>query len=75
LFTFPVINYPEVAILGTHSVAPRPVVRGGEIVIRQMMYLSISFDHRVVDGALAALFVRDVADSLALPELLLMEGA
>ncbi|MDQ2817650.1 MAG: 2-oxo acid dehydrogenase subunit E2, partial [Candidatus Eremiobacteraeota bacterium] len=42
LFTFPVINYPEVAILGTHSVAPRPVVRGGEIVIRQMMYLSIS---------------------------------
>jgi 2-oxoisovalerate dehydrogenase E2 component (dihydrolipoyl transacylase) len=74
LFTFPIINYPEVAILGTHSIVPRPVVRDGQIVIRQMMYLSISFDHRVVDGALAAQFVRDVADSLANADVMLMEG-
>jgi 2-oxoisovalerate dehydrogenase E2 component (dihydrolipoyl transacylase) len=74
LFTFPVINYPEVAILGTHSIVPRPVVRDGQIVIRQMMYLSISFDHRVVDGALAAVFVKDVAASLANPDFMLMEG-
>ncbi len=74
LFTFPVINYPEVAILGTHSIVPRPVVRDGQIVIRQMMYLSISFDHRVVDGAIAAQFVRDVAASLANVDLMLMEG-
>jgi pyruvate/2-oxoglutarate dehydrogenase complex dihydrolipoamide acyltransferase (E2) component len=74
LFTFPVINYPEVGILGTHGIAERPVVRNGQIVIRQMMYLSISFDHRVVDGALAARFVKDVADSLANPALMLMEG-
>jgi pyruvate/2-oxoglutarate dehydrogenase complex dihydrolipoamide acyltransferase (E2) component len=74
LFTFPVINYPEVAILGTHSIAPRPVVRDGQIVIRQMMYLSLSFDHRVVDGALAAQFVADVAASLANVDLMLMEG-
>jgi 2-oxoisovalerate dehydrogenase E2 component (dihydrolipoyl transacylase) len=74
LFTFPVINYPEVAILGTHSIVPRPVVRDGQIVVRKMMYLSISFDHRVVDGALAATFVKDVAASLANPDVMLMEG-
>ena len=74
LFTFPVINYPEVGILGTHSIQERPVVRDGQIVIRHMTYLSISFDHRVVDGAVAALFVKDVAESLAHPELMLMEG-
>lgn len=74
LFTFPVINYPEVGILGTHGIQERPVVRNGQIVIRHMMYLSISFDHRVVDGALAARFVREVADYLAAPALMLMEG-
>src|SRR4029077_4417891 len=74
LFTFPVINYPEVGILGTHSIQERPVVRGGQIVIRHMMYLSISFDHRVVDGAIAALFVKDVAQSLEYPDVMLMEG-
>ena len=74
LFTFPVINYPEVGILGTHGIQERPVVRNGQIVIRHIMYLSISFDHRVVDGALAAHFVREVADYLASPALMLMEG-
>ncbi|MBV8461198.1 MAG: 2-oxo acid dehydrogenase subunit E2, partial [Candidatus Eremiobacteraeota bacterium] len=74
LFTFPVINWPEVGILGTHSIVERPVVRDGQIVIRSMTYLSISFDHRVVDGALAAAFVKDVAESLAHPDLMLMEG-
>lgn len=74
LFTFPVINWPEVGILGTHSIQPRPVVRDGQIVIRQMTYLSISFDHRVVDGATAAQFVKDVAAALAAPDVLLMEG-
>ncbi len=74
LFTFPIINYPEVAILGTHSIQQRPVVRDGQIVIRNMMYLSISFDHRVVDGAVAALFLKDVVASLANPDVMLMEG-
>jgi pyruvate dehydrogenase E2 component (dihydrolipoamide acetyltransferase) len=74
LFTFPIINYPEVGILGTHSIVERPVVRDGQIVVRSMMYLSISFDHRVVDGATAAMFVKDVAQSLAQPDVLLMEG-
>jgi len=73
LFTFPVINWPEVGILGTHAIVPRPVVRDGQIAVRQMMYLSISFDHRVVDGALAAHFVKEVAALLSSPLLLLME--
>jgi len=74
LFTFPVINHPEVAIMGTHSIQERAVVRDGQIVIRSMIYLSLGFDHRVVDGALAARFVREIADLLANPEMLLMEG-
>ena len=73
LFTFPVINYPEVGILGTHGITPRPVVREGQIVVRQMMYLSISFDHRVVDGALAANFVKEVAANLSTPGLMFLE--
>jgi len=50
------------------------VVRDGQIVIRNMVYLSLGFDHRVVDGALAARFLREIADLLASPEMLLMEG-
>jgi 2-oxoisovalerate dehydrogenase E2 component (dihydrolipoyl transacylase) len=74
LFTFPIINHPEVAIMGTHSIQERPVVRDGQIVIRNMVYLSLGFDHRVVDGALAARFLREIADLLASPEMLMMEG-
>ena len=67
----PLINYPEVAILGIHRIAPRPVVRDGEIVVREMGNVSVTFDHRVVDGARAAAFCLDVIgrlDSRARPE-------
>jgi 2-oxoisovalerate dehydrogenase E2 component (dihydrolipoyl transacylase) len=74
LFTFPIINWPEVGILGTHSITPRPVVREGQIVIREMTYLSISFDHRVVDGATAAEFVKEVKAVLEAPDVFLLEG-
>ncbi len=53
----PIINHPEVAILGVHKIAKRPVVRDGQIVIRDMAHLSISLDHRVVDGAVGAEFM------------------
>jgi pyruvate/2-oxoglutarate dehydrogenase complex dihydrolipoamide acyltransferase (E2) component len=56
----PIVNHPEVAILGVHRIAPRPVVRDGEIVVRQMGNVSVTFDHRVVDGARAAAFTLDV---------------
>ena len=66
----PIINYPEVAILGVHKIMERPVVRNGEVVIRHMMNLSLSLDHRVVDGFVGAEFLRDVISHLENPGLL-----
>ena len=60
LFVTPLVNYPEVGILGLHRVGPRPVVRDGEVVVRQVGNVSVTFDHRVVDGARAAAFCLDV---------------
>ena len=60
LFSYPVINVPEAAILGVHKVVRRPVVREGKIVPRDMMYLSLSFDHRLIDGGTATRFLNDV---------------
>lgn len=65
----PIINSPEVAILGVTAIRPRPVVRDGEIVIRQMANLSISLDHRIVDGAPGAVFMRDLVALLEDPKL------
>ena len=56
LFVTPLVNHPEVGILGVHRIGPRPVVREGEIVVRAMGNISVTFDHRVVDGARAAQF-------------------
>jgi pyruvate dehydrogenase E2 component (dihydrolipoamide acetyltransferase) len=70
----PIINVPEVAILGVTAIRERPVVREGRIVVRQMTNLSLSCDHRVVDGAVAALFVRDLAKLLEDPKLQLLAG-
>jgi pyruvate dehydrogenase E2 component (dihydrolipoamide acetyltransferase) len=75
LVATPVINYPEVAILGVHRIEERPVVRDGEIVIRNMMNLSLSLDHRVVDGAVAAEFLHFVMLFLESPGLLLFSGS
>lgn len=67
----PVLNPPETGILGVGRVTEKPVVKNGEICIRQMMTLSLTFDHRVVDGAPAMSFLRDLARSLEEPNLLL----
>ncbi|HZT53926.1 MAG TPA: dihydrolipoamide acetyltransferase family protein [Gaiellaceae bacterium] len=56
LFVTPLINHPEVAILGVHRIDDRPVVRGGEVVVRRMGNVSVTFDHRVIDGKRAAEF-------------------
>ncbi len=69
----PVINYPEVAILGVHKISPRPVVRDGQIVIRQMMNLSASLDHRIVDGAVGAQFMHAVIPYIENPGLLAVQ--
>jgi 2-oxoglutarate dehydrogenase complex dihydrolipoamide succinyltransferase (E2) component len=66
----PVINVPEVAILGVHKIVERPVVKHGQIVVAPMMNAAIGFDHRVVDGELAVKFLRRVCELLEKPELL-----
>lgn len=70
----PIINYPEVAILGVHKIAKRPAVFEDKIVVRDMMNLSISVDHRLVDGYDAARFVAEVKESLESPGLLFLES-
>ncbi|MBI2264279.1 MAG: 2-oxo acid dehydrogenase subunit E2 [Armatimonadetes bacterium] len=69
----PILNYPEVAILGVHKIHKRPVVRNEEIVIRDMAYMSLSFDHRVVDGDVGAEFTQMLVKYLEHPEHILLE--
>jgi pyruvate/2-oxoglutarate dehydrogenase complex dihydrolipoamide acyltransferase (E2) component len=64
LLVTPLVNHPEVGILGLHRVADRPVVRGGEVVVRPMGNVTVTFDHRVVDGARAAEFALAVIGRL-----------
>ncbi|MBK8741291.1 MAG: 2-oxo acid dehydrogenase subunit E2 [Betaproteobacteria bacterium] len=73
IVTTPVINHPEVAIVGVNRIVERPMIRGGTIVPRQMMNLSSSFDHRVVDGAVAARFVQAIRGMLECPATLFVE--
>ncbi|EUJ33066.1 dihydrolipoamide acetyltransferase [Listeria floridensis FSL S10-1187] len=70
----PVINYPEVAILGVGRIAEKPIVKDGEIVAAPVLALSLSFDHRVVDGATAQKAMNNIKRLLNDPELLLMEA-
>lgn len=69
----PMVNYPECAILGMARAAEKPAVRNGEIVIRTLMNVALSFDHRIADGAEAAYFVRHISECLSDPFKLLME--
>jgi 2-oxoisovalerate dehydrogenase E2 component (dihydrolipoyl transacylase) len=71
--TTPIINHPEVAIIGPNKMVERPVVRGGQIVVRRMMNLSSSFDHRVVDGYDAAEFIQAVKALLEHPATLFID--
>jgi pyruvate dehydrogenase E2 component (dihydrolipoamide acetyltransferase) len=70
----PIINYPEVAILAVHKIAKRPAVVDDKIVIRELMNLSLSVDHRMVDGHDAARFVAEIKASLETPGLLFLES-
>jgi pyruvate dehydrogenase E2 component (dihydrolipoamide acetyltransferase) len=67
----PIINLPELAILGVGRIQPKPVVRDGEVVVRQMVSLSLTFDHRLVDGAPAARFLQRIKQMVENPFLLL----
>ncbi|MBC7545545.1 MAG: 2-oxo acid dehydrogenase subunit E2, partial [Candidatus Sericytochromatia bacterium] len=75
LFATPIVNHPEVGILAVNKIQKRPVVINDEIVIRDMMYIALSFDHRVVDGAMAAAFNNQLAAYLGDPTLMFLEMA
>ncbi|MFS0722308.1 dihydrolipoamide acetyltransferase family protein [Paenibacillus sp. 1P07SE] len=73
MFFTPVINFPEVAILGTGRISEKPVVKNGEVVVAPVMALSLSYDHRLIDGATAQNCMNYIKQLLADPELLVME--
>ncbi len=73
LFATPILNHPEVGILGVHQMKQKPVVRDGEIVIGDVMLLSLSFDHRIVDGHIGAAFAYEIIHYLEEPGSLLLE--
>ena len=73
LLSTPIINPPQSGILGMHAIQERPVVREGQIVIRPMMYLALSYDHRIVDGREAVTFLRHIKGLLEDPARILLE--
>jgi 2-oxoglutarate dehydrogenase E2 component (dihydrolipoamide succinyltransferase) len=73
LMSTPILNAPQSGILGMHKIEERPVVVGGQIVIRPMMYLALSYDHRIVDGREAVTFLVRVKESLEAPERLVLD--
>src|SRR5215471_3916386 len=73
LFATPIINFPEVAILGIHRIKAKPVVRDGQIAIGDVMLVSLSFDHRLIDGHVGAAFAYDLIGSLERPESLFLD--
>jgi pyruvate dehydrogenase E2 component (dihydrolipoamide acetyltransferase) len=71
----PIINYPEVGIMGVHAIKKKPVVRGDQIVIGEVMNLSFSFDHRIIDGDVGANFAQEIISYLQEPDRLVVEMA
>jgi len=75
LFATPILNYPEVGILGVHKIKEQPVVKDGQIVIGKVMLLSLSFDHRIIDGHVGAAFAYEIIGYLQDPDRLFLEMA
>jgi 2-oxoglutarate dehydrogenase E2 component (dihydrolipoamide succinyltransferase) len=73
LLSTPILNPPQSGILGLHAIQERPVVRGGEIVVRPMMYVALSYDHRLVDGREAVTFLKHVKECVEEPARILLE--
>jgi 2-oxoglutarate dehydrogenase E2 component (dihydrolipoamide succinyltransferase) len=73
MLSTPILNAPQSGILGMHRIEERPVVRDGQIVARPMMYLALSYDHRIVDGKEAVTFLVNVKDSLENPARLILD--
>ena len=73
LLSTPILNQPQSGILGMHRIEERPVARDGQVVVRPMMYLAMSYDHRIVDGKGAVTFLVRVKENLEDPQRLLLD--
>jgi len=73
LVSTPIVNPPQSAILGLHAIQDRPVAKDGQVVIRPMMYIALTYDHRIIDGRDAVLFLHRVKDSIETPARMLIE--
>ncbi len=73
LLSTPIVNPPQSGVLGMHAIQDRPVVRNGEIVVRPMMYVALTYDHRIVDGREAVTFLKRIKDVIEHPARLLIE--
>jgi 2-oxoglutarate dehydrogenase E2 component (dihydrolipoamide succinyltransferase) len=74
LFSTPIINPPQSAILGMHNIVERPVAENGQVVIRPMMYIALSYDHRIIDGKDSVGFLKTIKELIEKPEKMLFEG-
>lgn len=72
MLSTPILNLPQVGILGLHRIEERPIALGGQVVIHPMMYVALSYDHRVIDGRIAVLFLKRVKDLIEDPGSLLL---
>ncbi|MGH7201979.1 MAG: 2-oxo acid dehydrogenase subunit E2, partial [Planctomycetaceae bacterium] len=73
LMSTPIVNPPQSGVLGMHAIQDRPVVVGGQIVIRPMMYVALTYDHRIVDGREAVTFLKRIKDAVEDPARMLLE--
>jgi 2-oxoglutarate dehydrogenase E2 component (dihydrolipoamide succinyltransferase) len=74
LLSTPILNPPHAGILGLHRIADRPVARDGQVVIRPMMYVALTYDHRIVDGREAVQFLARIKELIENPETLFLEA-
>jgi 2-oxoglutarate dehydrogenase E2 component (dihydrolipoamide succinyltransferase) len=72
MLSTPILNPPQSAVLGMHNIIERPIVKDGEVKIRPIMYLALSYDHRIIDGKEAVSFLKIVKDSLEQPKRLFL---
>ena len=73
MLSTPILNPPQSAILGMHAIQQRPMVVDGEIAVRPMMYLALTYDHRIIDGREAVSFLKRIAECISDPERMMLE--
>jgi len=72
MLSTPILNPPQSAVLGMHNIVERPIVKDGNVIVRPIMYLALSYDHRIIDGKEAVSFLKIIKDSLEQPKRLFL---